>query len=70
MNCKVLNCPDVLSFDEIGATEVALLVASASLRVENANWETAQQSHELGQLNTHTLMFKLQTWYMFLTPQT
>ena len=45
MNCKVLKCPDVfinLSFDEMGANEVVLLVASVTLRVEDENWETSK----------------------------
>jgi len=53
MNCKFLKCPDVfinLSFDETGANEVALLVASVRLRVEHENWEASKKSHELVQL--------------------
>jgi len=41
MDCKVLKCPDVfinLSFDETGANEDALLVASVRFRVEDENW--------------------------------
>jgi hypothetical protein len=62
MNCKVLKCPDVfinLSFHETGANEVALLVASVRLRVEDKNWETSKQSHELGQLNIYTMMLEV-----------
>ena len=60
MNCKFLKCSDVfinLSFDEIGANEVALLEKSVRLRVEDENRESSEQSRKLGQLNTHTLMF-------------
>ena len=60
MNREVLKCSDVfinLSFDEICANEVAFLVASVRLREEDENWQTAKQSHEVGQLNTYNLMF-------------
>ena len=36
-----------------------LLVASVRLRVEDENWETYKQSHELGQLNTCTMLFEV-----------